>query len=111
MRSLHSVNTLPPPDDPPDPEGDLGGEFDGDARLPLRPVPDDPGDSTADRLRLLVEPMPAIVWTTDRELRFRSDLGSGLASFGLRSTPGTSLFDYYGTTDPEAVPIRAHQAA
>jgi diguanylate cyclase (GGDEF)-like protein/PAS domain S-box-containing protein len=111
MRTLRSVNALPPLDDPPEPDREPGGEFDGDARLPLRPVPDDPGDSTADRLRLLVEPMPAIVWTTDRELRFRSDLGSGLASFGLRSTPGTSLFDYYGTTDPEAVPIRAHLLA
>ncbi|MEA2600757.1 MAG: hypothetical protein QOF89_1749 [Acidobacteriota bacterium] len=104
MSPLHSLNAHPESENPP--ETGLG--FDGDDRLPLRPVPDEPGDSTAARLRLLVEPMPAIVWMTDRELRFRSDLGSGLASFGLRSTPGTSLYDYYGTTDPDAVPIRAH---
>ena len=46
------------------------------------------GDSTLDaRLRLLIEPVPAIVWTTDRELRFTSGLGSGRASFGLRADP------------------------
>ena len=107
MRTRHSVNALSEPEDP---SNEL--EFDGDTRLPLRPVPaEDPGDSTADRLRLLVEPMPAIVWTTDRELRFRSDLGSGLAAFGLRSTQGTTLFDYYRTTDPDALPIRAHRMA
>jgi len=108
MRTQHSLNALSEPEDLPKPDdGEL--EFDGDDRLPLRPVPaEEPGDSTADRLQLLVEPMPAIVWTTDRELRFRSDLGSGLASFGLRSTQGTTLFDYYRTTDPDALPIRAH---
>ncbi|HEV7504172.1 MAG TPA: EAL domain-containing protein [Thermoanaerobaculia bacterium] len=85
--------------------------FNGDARLPLRPVSDDPGDSTAARLRLLVEPRPAIVWTTDCDLVFRPGLGSGHASFGLRTTPGTSLFDYYGTRDRDALPIRAHLLA
>ena len=64
-----------------------------------------------DRLRLLIEPVPAIVWTTDCDLCFNSGLGRGLASFGLRATPGTSLFDHYGTRDPDAVPIRAHQLA
>ena len=68
-----------------------------------------PGPSTATRpstsgLRLLIEPVPAIVWTTDRELRFTSGLGGGLASFGLRAAPGTSLFDHYGTRDPDALP-------
>jgi len=84
--------------------------FDGDERLPMARAFD--GESTLDvRLRLLIEPVPAIVWTTDRELRFTSGLGSGLTSFGLRAAPGTSLFDHYGTRDPNATPIRAHQLA
>ncbi len=69
-------------------------------------------DSTVDaRLRLLIEPMPATVWTTDRELRFTSGVGAGNTSFGLLAKPGTSLFDHYGTCDPEALPIRAHRLA
>ncbi len=99
------------PHDSPSREG--GTSFDGDERLPLSPLAATwDGDSSMDaRLRLLIEPMPALVWTTDRELRFSSSLGGGLASFGLRAKPGTTLFDYYGTRDLEALPIRAHRLA
>src|SRR6266849_3335208 len=107
MRTLSSLKVLSESDSWP--EGD--NLFKADQRLPLQPVPDDPGDSTVARLRLLVEPRPAIVWTTDRDLVFMRGLGSGHAFFGLRSTPGTSLFDYYGTRDPDALPIRAHRLA
>src|SRR3954468_2662445 len=101
---LASVNLLPPDD--PDSVGDPS--FDGDKRLSLARAFD--ADSTLDvRLRLLIEPVPAIVWTTDRELRFTSGLGGGSASFGLRATPGTHLFDHYGNRNPDA--IRAHQLA
>src|SRR5215203_583924 len=98
-------------DDPASPEVEMS--FDGDERLPLSPLAAilDSDSSMDARLRLLIEPMPAQVWTTDRELRFNSGLGGGLAVFGLRATPGTSLFDYYGTRDLEALPIRAHRLA
>jgi diguanylate cyclase (GGDEF)-like protein/PAS domain S-box-containing protein len=90
----------------PDPEEDVS--FDGDERLPMARAFD--GDSTLDvRLRLLIEPVPAIVWTTDRFLRFTSQLGSGEFSFGLRAAPGTSVLDHYGNRNPDA--IRAHQLA
>jgi diguanylate cyclase (GGDEF)-like protein/PAS domain S-box-containing protein len=86
--------------------------FDPDERLPLSRVALSLArESSPVDLRLLIEPVPAIVWTTDRELRFSSGSGDGLASFGLRATPGTSLFDYYGTRDPDALPIRAHRLA
>ena len=64
-------------------------------------------------LRLLVERMPAILWTIDRELRFSSGVGAGLAAFGIRpqDLPGTTLYDYYRTRDPEFLPIRAHLLA
>ena len=101
---LASVNLLPPDD--PVSVGDPS--FDGDERLSLARAFD--ADSTLDvRLRLLIEPVPAIVWTTDRNLRFTSGLGGGQASFGLRAAPGTSLFDHYGDRNPDA--IRAHQLA
>ena len=109
-----SAAFLEPDDSPPD-KSPSDGEmsFDGDERLPLSPLAATwDGDSSIDtRLRLLIEPMPAQVWTTDRELRFSSGMGGGLASFGLRAKPGTTLFDYYGTHDLEALPIRAHRLA
>jgi diguanylate cyclase (GGDEF)-like protein/PAS domain S-box-containing protein len=105
---LAPLNALHEPDD--GPENEIS--FDGDERLPLAPRPIPDLDSTLDaRLRLLIEPVPAIVWTTDTELRFRSGLGEGLASFGLRAAPGTSLFDHYGTRDEDSLPIRAHRLA
>jgi diguanylate cyclase (GGDEF)-like protein/PAS domain S-box-containing protein len=87
--------------------------FDGDERPSLSPLAATlDGDSSVDaRLRLLIEPMPATVWTTDLELRFSSGIGGGLAAFGLQAIPGTSLFDFYGTYDLDALPIRAHRLA
>src|SRR3954452_9542094 len=103
---LAPLSSFPDDDDPPSKrEVSL---FDGDARLPLARAFDD--DSTLDvRLRLLIEPVPAIVWTTDRELRFTSGLGGDSTSFGLRATPGTTHFDHYGDRHSDA--IRAHQLA
>ncbi|OLE66961.1 MAG: hypothetical protein AUI36_07040 [Cyanobacteria bacterium 13_1_40CM_2_61_4] len=61
----------------------------------------------------LVEQMPAIAWTTDRELRFTSSVGGGLAELGL--TPGEvvgrTLQDYFETDDAEGTAVAAHQAA
>jgi len=61
----------------------------------------------------LVEQMPAIAWTTDRELRFTSSVGGGLAGLGLSQgeVVGRTLHDYLGTNDPETAAIAAHQAA
>jgi len=36
------------------------------------------------RLRLLVEQIPALLWTTDADLRFTSSQGAGLAALGLK---------------------------
>jgi diguanylate cyclase (GGDEF)-like protein/PAS domain S-box-containing protein len=106
MGKTLSFTLLPKPDDYP-PEGDM--RFDGDTRLPLtREILPPAGEV---RRHLLVERMPAIVWATDRELRFSDSLGSGLAAFGLEGLAGTSLFEYYQTSDPEALPIRAHRLA
>jgi PAS domain-containing protein len=51
------------------------------------------------RLRLLVERMPAILWTTDANLRFTSSLGAGLEAFDLRPNQltGMALSHYYKT--------------
>jgi len=61
----------------------------------------------------LVEQMPAIAWTTDRELRFTSSVGGGLAGVGLSpgEVVGRTLQEYLGTDNPEMAAIAAHQAA
>jgi PAS domain S-box-containing protein len=69
----------------------------------------DPGEL----LRLLFEQMPAIVWTTDLDLRFRSSSGGALASLGLKPDElvGVSLFEYFKTVDPDLTPIAGHKRA
>jgi PAS domain S-box-containing protein len=57
--------------------------------------------------------MPAVLWTTDTELRFTSSLGMGLSTLGLQSNQvvGLTLYDYFQTTKPEFFPIAAHLRA
>jgi PAS domain S-box-containing protein len=65
------------------------------------------------RLRALADQLPAIVWSTDAELRFTSSSGGGLRALGL--TPdqvvGTTLFAYFGTRDEHHPAIQAHRSA
>ena len=65
------------------------------------------------RLGLIMEKMPAVLWTTDRDLRFTSGMGAGLAKLGARSSEmtGKTLFEYFQTDDPELTPIHAHRRA
>ncbi len=65
------------------------------------------------RLRLLTSQMPAILWTTDTELRFTSSLGMGLAALALQANDvvGKTLFEYFQTEAPEFTPIAMHYRA
>ncbi|MFZ0924190.1 MAG: PAS domain S-box protein [Candidatus Acidiferrales bacterium] len=65
------------------------------------------------RLRVLVEQLPAVLWTTDTELRFTSSVGAGLSRLGLKpqETVGKSLYEYFQTDDRSFVPIAAHRRA
>jgi two-component system, cell cycle sensor histidine kinase and response regulator CckA len=65
------------------------------------------------RLRVLVEQLPAVVWTVDKDLQFTSARGTGLARLGLRPDQivGVSLPEYFETDDPNFVPIAAHMRA
>jgi len=64
-------------------------------------------------LRMLTTQMPAVLWTTDAELRFTSSLGMGLNALDLRANQvvGMTLFEYFQTTSPEVLPIAAHYRA
>jgi len=74
------------------------------------------GEPPRDRdtpLRLMLEQFPAICWTVDRDLRFTSSLGAGLAALGLRQgeVVGRTLFEYFNTTDRTMPAIAAHLRA
>jgi two-component system cell cycle sensor histidine kinase/response regulator CckA len=65
------------------------------------------------RLRVLIEQLPAVVWSIDTNLRFTSSLGAGLARLGLKpdEVVGMSLTEYFDTTDLSFLPIAAHRRA
>ena len=69
--------------------------------------------SSEARLRVLVEQLPAVLWTVNNDLRFTSVLGRGLARLGLKQDQiaGMSLQEYFETSDPAFLPIAAHRRA
>jgi len=66
-----------------------------------------------ERLRLLVEQLPAVLWTTDRELRITSMLGAGLAACHgpLIDLVGKHLEQLEQVDDPHFPPLVAHRRA
>ncbi len=65
------------------------------------------------RLRVLIEQLPAVVWTVGMNLRFTSALGAGLARLGLKrdQVVGMLLSEYFETKDSTFLPIAAHRRA
>ena len=65
------------------------------------------------RLAVMIERMPAVLWTTDKELRYTSSMGAGLDSLGVKSggLTGKTLSDYFQTNDPQHPSIAAHWRA
>ncbi len=66
-----------------------------------------------ERLRVLFEQLPGVLWTTDTALRFTSSWGTGLGRASLMpgQAPGQSLAEYFGTDDPAFPPVAAHRRA
>jgi len=65
------------------------------------------------RLRVLIEQLPAILWTVDCNLRFTSALGAGLTRVGLRANDivGKTLSEFFETSDANFLPITSHRRA
>ena len=64
--------------------------------------------------RLLIsDQLPAILWTTDLQLRFTSMLGRGLNELNLHPDQlvGTTLFDFLQTSNLDDTAIAAHRRA
>jgi PAS domain S-box-containing protein len=69
--------------------------------------------SSEAHLRLLIEQLPAVLFTLDTNMRFTSSVGSGLARLGQRPNQvvGMSLHEYFQTRDESFLPIAAHRRA
>ncbi len=69
--------------------------------------------ASEERLSLLVRQLPAVIWTTDRDLRFTSSRGAGLAALGLKpdQVVGQSAYLYLADRSPTFPPVAAHLAA
>ncbi|MFN7973300.1 MAG: ATP-binding protein [Acidobacteriota bacterium] len=65
------------------------------------------------RLRMLINQMPDILWTTDRDLKITSCVGSGLGNLGLEPAPlvGQPLSALLPTGTKSDATMAAHQAA
>ncbi len=57
--------------------------------------------------------MPAILWTTDQNLRITSNLGAGFGPSQVKANDwaGRTLYDYLKCQDPHAAPIAQHAEA
>lgn len=66
-----------------------------------------------ERLRLVVEQLPAVIWTTNGDLIFTSSEGSALSALGVKpgEVVGKSLYEFFQTDDPEFLPISVHRHA
>ena len=62
------------------------------------------------RLRMAIGQVPAVLWTTDEDLRFTSSLGAGLSALGLapNQVVGLSLDQYLGAG---SVALERHRVA
>lgn len=69
-----------------------------------------PGET---HLRMMAEQMPALVWTTDPELRITSNWGAGQPWSRIRpgALTGQSVCEFFGCTDRHAAPLAQHYEA
>jgi PAS domain-containing protein len=64
-------------------------------------------------IEMITGQMPAVLWSTDRDLRITSSTGAGLAFMGHRPGQyvGFTLQEYFRTDDPAFLPLVAHRKA
>ena len=63
------------------------------------------------QFRLALQQMPAVLWTTDHNLRITSHSGAAFGPSGARDSVGRTLYEYLKCQDPHAAPIAQHADA
>ncbi|HXE89999.1 MAG TPA: ATP-binding protein [Terriglobales bacterium] len=73
----------------------------------------EPRPHTEHGLRLMVQQLPVILWTTDRDLRITSTAGAGLQALHLTPTEvvGVHLASFLQIAEPDTEAVRAHTRA
>ena len=67
---------------------------------------------TESRLRLVLQQIPCMLWTTDKRLRFTSPMGLGLPAIGGRPGQlGQRLAEYFEPDDSAGMVLRSHRRA
>jgi diguanylate cyclase (GGDEF)-like protein/PAS domain S-box-containing protein len=71
---------------------------------------DTPGEA---QFRMLIEQLPVVLWTTDRELQITSSWGTGFqgSKIGPGALVGKTIFEYTRCQDPKATPMAEHYKA
>jgi PAS domain-containing protein len=72
-----------------------------------------PAGDHQEMLRRALHQWPGLLWTTDWQLRFTSGGGRGLADLRVTAEEvlGMTLAEYFGTEDPDFLPIAEHRRA
>jgi len=75
--------------------------------------PDSKASLSSSSVLLLVEKIPAVLWTTSTNLRLTSVAGAGLAAMNVRPEDylGVSLIDFSAQLGPDPTPLVAHRKA
>jgi len=75
--------------------------------------PDSKASLSSSSVLLLVEKIPAVLWTTSTDLRLTSVAGAGLAAMNVRPEDylGVSLIDFSAQLGPDPTPLVAHRKA
>ncbi|HQR07922.1 MAG TPA: PAS domain S-box protein [Gemmatales bacterium] len=65
------------------------------------------------RIELILQQLPSVLWTTDMDLRFTSSSGSGLKEIGQEpnAVAGISLQEFFQTSDMDHPSLAAHRQA
>jgi PAS domain S-box-containing protein len=65
------------------------------------------------RLKLVLEQAPVLVWSTDRDLRVTSAMGTGFRDLNLPHSEerGLSIYEYFNIHDDDIEPIVSHRRA
>src|SRR5207247_234911 len=65
------------------------------------------------RLRMILQQAPVLVWSTDKELRVTSAMGGGFRTLDTarNGERGLTLFEYFNIPDDDLEPIASHRRA
>jgi PAS domain S-box-containing protein len=68
---------------------------------------------TESQLSLLLQKIPAVIWSIDKDHVFTTAVGKALEVLGKESHEliGTTLEEYFGTDDPKSPPVARHLSA